>query len=122
MQAEADIPDALRPAADAALAWINNNHAQDFELTGVVDYEAALAAGPAEPYELGLILCDGEICTREQVRIEPAQDGYRVSPLEAPESDIPPLLDPQPGLRSGWLDDALANHEFVLLLFYRGLW
>ena len=36
--------------------------------------------------------------------------------------DIPPLLDPPEGVRRSWLDDELAKHEFVLLLFYRGLW
>jgi hypothetical protein len=38
------------------------------------------------------------------------------------EPDIPPLLDPPVGVRREWLDRQLEQHEFVLLLFYRGLW
>ena len=31
-------------------------------------------------------------------------------------------LDPPPGLRARWLDEQLEQHDFLLLLFYRGRW
>ena len=122
MQTQENVPSALRPQAAAALNWVNENQGRNFELTGLVDYEQALQTTTNETHEFGLVLCDGEICTREQVRVEPANEGYCFSYVEAAPSDIPPLLDPPAGLRSSWLDDELKKHEFVLLLFYRGLW
>ena len=100
------------------MAWLNAEQNTHFELTGVVDYDAALA-NPDDTYELGLVLCDGELCAREQVRVEP---GPVFSLIGLDEPEIPPLLDPPKGIRNGWLDTVLAKHEFVLLLFYRGLW
>ena len=122
MQGEESIPTALRPAADAALAWINKTQQQSYEVTGLVDDEQARGAKAGEGYELGLVLCDGEICAREQVRVQPAGDGFRFNLVEAAARDIPPLLDPPVGVRSQWLTGELNKHEFVLLLFYRGLW
>ena len=122
MQVDADIPAPLKPHAEAALAWINANRERPYELTGVVDTDSALRAAPGEPYELGLVLCDGELCAREQVHVQPGDDGPRFSFVDAAEREIPPLLDPPVGVRSQWLDTVLARHEFVLLLFYRGLW
>jgi hypothetical protein len=119
---EESIPPALRPQAEAALAWINETQGEAFELTGLVDYEQALSAQPDAGYELGLVLCDGEICAREQVRVQPSDDGYQFNLVEAAAREIPPLLDPPAGVRSAWLAGELAKHDFVLLLFYRGLW
>ena len=67
MQHDENIPTILRPQADAAVSWINETQARSYELTGLVDYEQALHAEAGEGYELGLVLCDGEICAREQV-------------------------------------------------------
>ena len=122
MQTQQDIPEKLRAAAQAAVAWLNQTQEQSFELTGLVDYDRALNTGVGETYEFGLVLCDGEICTREQVQVEAVADGFEFSLVDAGERDIPPLLDPPEGLRRSWLDGELAKHEFVLLLFYRGLW
>ena len=122
MSSEGDIPHTLRPQAEAALAWVNLQQGQTFELTGVVDYQAALNAADNEAYDIGLVLCDGEICAREQVRVQPDGGGYRFSFVEAAARDIPPLLDPPAGTRSQWLTAQLAKYELVLLLFYRGLW
>jgi len=119
---EDGIPLALRPQAEAALAWINETQGQAFELTGLIDYEHALSARPDAAYELGLVLCDGEMCAREQVRVQPRDDGYQFNLVEAAAREIPPLLDPPAGVRSAWLAGELAKHDFVLLLFYRGLW
>jgi len=68
------------------------------------------------------VLCDGEICACEQVRVSPLTNGNRFSLVAKQAPAIPPLLDPPEGIRGGWLDKVLADHEFVLLLYYRGLW
>ena len=115
-----DIPDRLAPAAEAALAWINEVRGTNFELTGLVDVDEAGDAG--EPFEVGLVLCDGEICLREQVRVHPDGEAYGFDFVADAAPDIPPPLDPPEGVRSEWLDAQLRNHEFVLLLYYRGLW
>lgn len=122
MQVLEDIPGQLAPQITAAVDWINHQRTQAFEVTGLVDYEQALAAKPGESIALGLVLCDGEICAREQVLIEPAKDGFQCGFVDIAEREIPPLLDPPAGIRSTWLDNVLEKHEFVLLLFYRGLW
>lgn len=117
-----EVPIELQPAADAALAWINRERGANFRITGLVDAEVAVRRGTEQPMELGLVLCDGELCQREQVRIEPTGHGFSISVVEAGEASIPPLLDPPLGLRAGWLDDQPEKHDFILLLFYRGLW
>ncbi len=122
MQIEQSIPSELRPAAEAALAWVNTSQGQNYELTGLVDAEQALSARADESYELGLVLCDGEMCAREQVQVKPTSDGFDFSSVAAGARDIPPLLDPPEGVRRDWLANELGKHEFVLLLFYRGLW
>lgn len=115
-----EIPVHLRPAADAALSWVNDARAASFTLSGLVDVDEAVDV--AKPFEMGLILCDGELCTREQVRVAPDADAYRFDFVAEAEPDIPPLLDPPEGIRQQWLDKQLEKHEFVLLLYYRGLW
>jgi len=117
-----EVPAELQPAVEAALAWINRERGANFRLTGLVDGEEAMRRDAERPMELGLVLCDGELCQREQVRIEPTGHGFSISAVEAGEASIPPLLDPPLGLRAGWLDDQLEKHDFILLLFYRGLW
>ena len=113
----ADIPASLRPAAEAGLAWVNRERGTRYSLTGLVDVDEETGDG-----ELGLVLCDGELCVREQVRVERARQGFRISAVDAGPSEIPAHLDPPPGVRSDWLDRQLNEHAFVLLLFYRGLW
>ena len=122
MQQDESIPASLRPQAEAAVSWINETRQQAYELTGLVDYEQALKAGEGETYELGLVLCDGEICAREQVRVGSSGSGFQFSFVDAAEREIPPLLDPPEGVRSGWLEAEMARHKFMVLLFYRGLW
>lgn len=122
MMISADIPDALRAPAAAALEWINNTQNQRYQLTGVVDCQEPITLDAAEGIELGLVLCDGEICARQQVRIAPTADGYHFKLVETGQREIPSLLDPPEGVRRQWLDSVLAKHEFVVLLFYRGLW
>ena len=123
MNVTEDIPSELRRPAAAAVRWLNAERGTEFELTGVVDFEAALARQASDqPYELGLVLCDGERCAREQVRGEFVESEYRFRLVDATDSAIPPLLDPPQGVRRGWLHEQLSRHEFVLLLFYRGRW
>ena len=65
---------------------------------------------------------EGDLCLREQVRVEAKGQAFEVSAIEAETSVIPPHLDPPFGVRQSWLDDQLGKHTFVVLLFYRGLW
>ena len=120
MQAPENIPEHLAPAAQAALLWINNTRASEYSLTGLVGADDIESA--REPFEFGLVLCDGEICAREQIRVIPDGDAFHFDFADEKEPDIPPLLDPPVGVRREWLDRELGKHEFVLLLYYRGLW
>ena len=120
MLAPEDIPEHLGPATQAALSWINHERAANYSPTGMIgadDLECADA-----PFEVGLVLCDGEICAREQIHIIPDGGAYQFKFADEAEPDIPPLLDPPVGVRREWLDKQLEKHEFVLLLYYRGLW
>ncbi len=76
------IPAEPQPPAEAAVSWINETQRQTFELTGLVDYEQALSADADEGYEFELVVC-GEVCAREQVRVQRGDDGYRFSLVEA---------------------------------------
>jgi hypothetical protein len=62
------------------------------------------------------------VCLRQQVRIQTHSEGFQVSAIEAEDTVIPPHLDPPVGVRTSWLDEQLAKHAFIVLLFYRGLW
>jgi hypothetical protein len=119
---EVDIPQRLQQPAAAALTWFNQRSNSTFEVSGVVDFEEALLTKPLESFEFGLVLCDGEICDKVQIRCIPDGDGFNFSVVERRPGDIPVLLDPPNGIRANWLDRVLDKHEFVVLLFYRGLW
>jgi len=115
------IPAALGPEVEAALAWLNAEQGRHFEVTGVVDPELAeQSAGHA--HELTLILCEGELCMREQIRVQPGGGGFAFARVDAVRKDPPAELDPSPGVRTGWLARELAQHAFVVLVFYRGFW
>lgn len=114
------VPMHLAAVVQAAVDWVNVERDSGFTLTGLVDAEAI--TNLSEPFELGLVLCDGELCGREQVQVLP-EDGtytFRFTPQAA--LNIPPLLDPPEGIRRDWLARQLAKYEFVVLLYYRGLW
>lgn len=118
-----EIPAELQPAADAALAWINKERDASFKLTGlVVDADDSEELATSAQMELGLVLCQGDICMREQVRIVASDQGYEISAIEAAAPVIPPHLDPPVGVRTNWLAEQLGKHRFVVLLYYRGLW
>ena len=123
MSVTEEIPKELEPAASAAVAWLNDTRGTAFRLTGVVDTDAALATPPDEPREFGVILCEGEQCLREQVRVTPNGSEFAVEAIRADRADaIPALLDPPVGVRRTWIDDQLKRYDFILLLFYRGRW
>jgi len=56
------------------------------------------------------------------MRFQPSAVGFEFSILDLAEPSVPALLDPPGGNRVGWLDQQLEKFEFVLLLYYRGLW
>ncbi|MEM7541092.1 MAG: hypothetical protein AAF384_05835 [Pseudomonadota bacterium] len=121
MNETTDIRSDLQAPANAALAWLNEQRGSEFELTGLID-APEMDGLSTQSYEFGLVVCNGEICAREQIKVVPTANGYEFStvPLEAPE--IPPLLDPPIGLRRKWIDEQLGKYEFILLLYYRGRW
>ena len=125
MTVQEKIPDMLRPEVDAALAWFNSRQESSFEVTGILDPEAAMEASGIRP--IRLILCSGEICEQRSFGVRALSEGYEVAPLEPDPSSVgdgnkPAELDPPPGARRGWLDRALGQHAFVVLVFYRGFW
>ena len=122
------IPPALQPQVDAALTWFNERQSSPFEVTGILDPEMALAAGPSK--ELKLVLCGNDTCEQRSFQVRPAVSGFEVDFAKsapdaitvAPDKEIQAELDPPPGARRGWLDATLARHAFVVLVFYRGFW
>ena len=120
MLSKEDIPGYLRGPVDAATDWINSSLTTNFEVTGLADKRVPVDTTGV--FELGIVLCDGEICERKQVTFEPTVGGFKFAMGNSAETDIPPLLDPPAGNRVGWLDDQLEKFDFVLLLYYRGLW
>ncbi len=115
------VPETLRPEVDAALVWVNAEQGRSFKLSGVVDPEGAERAGGAA-HALTLILCEGDLCVREQLQVRMGGAGFEFGRADAAREDPPAALDPLPGVRAGWLDGALAKHAFLVLVFYRGFW
>jgi hypothetical protein len=122
MQLREDINPAVLAPADAAVAWLNKDRGTNFRLTGLVDADATAPTRIGDASELGLVLCDADICAREQVRVVKTEAGFDVCAVEIDDDLIPAVLDPPVGVRARWLDDQLAKFDFVLLLFYRGRW
>ena len=119
------IPAALQPDVDAALEWFNRDQAIPFEVTGILDPDAALASDA--PRELKLVLCGGDRCEQRSFRVATGAEGRDVGFLEdeAPvegDAELQAELDPPPGPRRSWLDRTLDRHDFTIILFYRGFW
>ena len=121
MQIVEEIPSALQPEVDAARVWLDAEQGRQFAVSAIVDPEVALRSG-GEPHDLTLILCDGDLCVREQLRVRARSGGFEINRPDTTRVDPPAELDPLPGVRSGWLEAALAKHAFVVLVFYRGFW
>jgi hypothetical protein len=124
-QVSETIPDALQPRVDAALVWFNASPDADdeeFKVTGILDADDALNGSD----ELRLILCGGDRCEQRSFKVSGASDAWVIQfadSVQATQGDRTQAeLDPPPGVRSSWLDKALTQHAFVVLLFYRGFW
>ena len=122
---QATIPEGLRPDVEATLAWFNRREDVAFEVTGILDPEAALEASGTR--ELRLVLCGGDRCEQRSFRVTANGDDYDVALLDddqlaATDGQTLAELDPPPGARRGWLGHALSQHAFVVLVFYRGYW
>ena len=119
------IPEPLKPSVDAAVAWFNTTDeaaGDAFKATGILDPDEALA----DPNTLRLILCGGDRCEQHSFRITPADNNWQIDFAHSAEAEAQAKpqaeLDPPPGPRLAWLDKVLGQHDFVLLLFYRGFW
>ncbi len=127
---EESIPASLVNEAEAARAWFARERGTEFKLTGIVDPEEVRERdSETHSRQLQLILCgsrDGQdVCLRERFEVKPARAGFDVTLLEDSTPDVgspAPLLDPPVGVRTGWLKQVLAQHSFVVLVFYRGFW
>jgi hypothetical protein len=121
------IPAALQTDVDAALAWFNRDQAIPFEVTGILDPDDALEH--ESPRELRLVLCGGDRCEQRSFRVANTGSGREIGFFEdATEADAADSnekqaeLDPPPGPRRSWLDRTLDQHDFTVVLFYRGFW
>ena len=123
-QVNEQIPEALSPRVEAAVAWFNDSAdaaGDTFKATGILDANAALQGSD----ELKLILCGGDRCEQRTFRVSGEDPNFRVEQADlepAPPGKPQAKLDPPPGARLGWLDSVMAQHAFVVLLFYRGFW
>ena len=121
---EETIPEGLRPEVDAAVAWFNGREDVAFEVTGILDPDAALQTSGAR--EVRLVLCGGDRCEQRSFRVKANGDDYEIALLDddqsAPAGQTTAELDPPPGARRRWLDRALAQRALVVLVFYRGYW
>ena len=124
IQVSEQIPEALTPRVAAAVAWFNDSTdaaGDTFKATGILDANAALEGSD----ELKLILCGGDRCEQRTFRVSGESPKFRVERIDlapAPPGKPQAELDPPPGARLGWLDNVMAQHAFVVLLFYRGFW
>ena len=120
------IPEALGLEVDAALAWFNATQPDEFRVTGILDPDLTLAE--RSPRDLRLVLCGGDACLQRSFRVRSTDAGFDVEEADAAgastDGSSPPQaeLDPPPGALRGWLDSALAKHNFIVVLFYRGFW
>ena len=123
-QVNEQIPEALSPRVEAAVAWFNDSAdaaGDTFKVTGILEADAALQGS----HELKLILCGGDRCEQRTFRVSGESPSFLVEqadPMPLASGKPQAELDPPPGARLGWLDNVMAQHGFVVLLFYRGFW
>ena len=77
---EQEIPFELRAPTKKALQWLNRENNSDYDLTGLVGAEKV--SDLSKPFEIGLILCDGELCARKQIAFTPTNKGFIFSQIE----------------------------------------
>ncbi len=128
-QIQESIPVHLAEASEAARAWFSSDQGTEFKITGIVDAAAASPGTAGGRQELNLILCgqqDGQdVCLRERFAVAARGEEYAVEHLVEADDSLAspaPLLDPPAGERVGWIEQAMAQHAFVVLVFYRGFW
>ena len=112
-----DIPKNLQTTLDGAVDWINTKYQANFELTGLADTK--IPTDIKTRFELGVVLCDGEICDRKQIAFQPSETGFEFSVIDLVEPAVPPLLDPPEGNRVGWLDQQLEKFDWFLNTRYK---
>ena len=123
-QVNEQIPEALTPRVEAAVAWFNKSAdaaGDTFKVTGILDADSALEGSE----ELKLILCGGDRCEQRTFRVSGEGPNFVVKqadPMPVASGKPQAELDPPPGARTGWMDSVMAQHAFVVLLFYRGFW
>jgi len=119
------IPEALGRDVEAARDWFNQTEEIDFEVTGIVEPEAALDASGTR--EIRLVLCGGDRCECRSFSVTEKEGSYEIAlldddPAAEVQGSLPAELDPPPGALRRWLDVVQNRHAFVLLIFYRGYW
>ena len=123
-QVSETIPAALSERVDAAVAFFNDSDlaaGDTFSATGIIDADNAL--DPSS--DLKLILCGGDRCEQHSFRVSGTGSPWSIEFVNgqpAAEGKLQAELDPPPGARLPWLDAVIAQHAFVVLLFYRGFW
>lgn len=123
-QVSETIPYALSERVDAAVAFFNDSDlaaGDTFSATGIIDADNALD----QSGDLKLILCGGDRCEQHSFRVSGTGTPWSiefVNSQPATENKPQAELDPPPGARLPWLDATIAQHSFVVLLFYRGFW
>ena len=123
-QVSETIPAALSERVDAAVAFFNDSGlaaGDTFSATGIIDADNALD----QSGDLKLILCGGDRCEQHSFRVSGTGSPWSIEIVNGPpaaEGKPQAELDPPPGARLPWLDAVIAQHAFVVLLFYRGFW
>ena len=123
-QVSETIPAALSERVDAAVAFFNDSDlaaGETFSATGIIDADTALDPSG----DLKLILCGGDRCEQHSFRVSGTSSPWSIEFVNgqpAQEGKPQAELDPPPGARLPWLDAVIAQHAFVVLLFYRGFW
>ncbi|UZP74195.1 hypothetical protein E0F26_05315 [Candidatus Paraluminiphilus aquimaris] len=123
-QVSETIPYALSERVDAAVAFFNDSDlaaGDTFSATGIIDADNALD----QSGDLKLILCGGDRCEQHSFRVSGTGTPWSIEfVVSQPAEENKPQaeLDPPPGARLPWLDATIAQHSFVVLLFYRGFW
>ena len=123
-QVSETIPSVVSERVDAAVAFFNDSDlaaGDTFSATGIIDADSFLNHSG----DLKLILCGGDRCEQHTFSVTGTSSPWAIEMANNPSASTgkpQAELDPPPGARLPWLDAAIAQHAFVVLLFYRGFW